>query len=62
MGDGTRGVVTPTRLASLLNSAAGIVAKKEGQAFVDLDAVPEDGVNTTDALRYTHSFILRHHS
>ena len=26
--DGTRGVVTPTRLASLLNSAVGIVAKK----------------------------------
>ena len=46
------GVVTPTRLASLLNSAAGIVAKKEGQAFVDLDAVPEDGVTPSEALKY----------
>merc|ERR1719217_99405 len=53
--DGMRGVVTPTRLASLLNSAQGIVAKQEGQAFVDLDAVPEDGVSTADALKYVLS-------
>ena len=53
--DGTRGSVTPTRLASLLNSAAGIVAKKEGQAFVDLDAVPEDGVSPAEALKYVLS-------
>jgi len=39
-GDGTlKGVVTPTRLAALVNSAAGIVARREGSAFVDLDAV-----------------------
>ena len=49
------GVVTPTRLASLLNSAAGIVAKKEGQAFVDLDAVPETGISAAEALNYVLS-------
>jgi aarF domain-containing kinase len=54
-GDGLRGVITPTRLAGLLNSAAGIVAKQEGQAFVDLDAVPEDGVTATEALKYVLS-------
>jgi hypothetical protein len=55
-GSGTsRGVVTPTRLASLLNSAAGIVAKKQGQAFVDLDAVPETGISPSEALAYVLS-------
>merc|ERR1719217_1881899 len=54
-GDGMRGVITPTRLAGLLNSAAGIVAKQEGQAFVDLDAVPEDGVTSAEALSYVLS-------
>merc|ERR1719261_384620 len=54
-GEGMRGVITPTRLAGLLNSAAGIVAKQEGQAFVDLDAVPEDGVSAADALKYVLS-------
>jgi hypothetical protein len=56
LGSGTsRGVVTPTRLASLLNSAAGIVAKKQGQAFVDLDAVPETGISPSEALAYVLS-------
>ena len=50
--DDKRGVVTPTRLASLINSAVGIVAKQEGQAFVDLDAVPESGISAPDALKY----------
>lgn len=50
--DGTRGVVTPTRLAALLNSAAGIVAKQNEQVFVDLDAVPEDGITLAEATRY----------
>jgi len=54
-GEGMRGVITPTRLAGLLNSAAGIVAKQEGQAFVDLDAVPEDGVSAAEALSYVLS-------
>ncbi|KAL1528435.1 hypothetical protein AB1Y20_009783 [Prymnesium parvum] len=48
----SRGVVTPTRLASLLNSAAGIVAKQEGAVFVDLDAVPEEGISTKEALLF----------
>merc|ERR1719359_1778783 len=48
-GEGMRGVITPTRLAGLLNSAAGIVAKQEGQAFVDLDAVPESGISAAEA-------------
>ena len=50
--DGTRGFVTPTRLAALLNSAAGIVAKQNEQVFVDLDAVPEDGITLAEATRY----------
>ena len=54
-GEGMRGVITPTRLAGLLNSAAGIVAKQQGQAFVDLDAVPEEGITATDALKYVLS-------
>jgi len=54
-GAGGRGVVTPSRLASLLNSAAGIVAKQEGQAFVDLDAVPETGISPGEALTYVLS-------
>ena len=49
------GSVTPTRLASLLNSAAGIVAKQDGAVFVDLDAVPEDGISTDAALRFVLS-------
>ena len=46
--------MTPTRLASLLNSAAGLVAKQEGAAFVDLDAVPEEGLSLEQGL----SFVL----
>ena len=51
---GMTGKVTPTRLASLLNSAAGLVAKQEGAAFVDLDAVPEEGLSLPQGL----SFVL----
>ena len=51
---GMTGKVTPTRLASLLNSAAGLVAKQEGAAFVDLDAVPEEGLSLEQGL----SFVL----
>jgi len=51
-GGGARGVVTPTRLASLLNSAAGVVAKQDGTVFVDLDAVPEEGITPTEAATY----------
>ena len=53
-GGETVGKVTPTRLASLLNSAYGLAAKQEGAVFVDLDAVPEDGISLEQGL----SFVL----
>ncbi|KAL3929477.1 MAG: hypothetical protein SGPRY_001944 [Prymnesium sp.] len=43
--------LTPSRLASLLNSAAGMVGKKDGQVFVDLDAVPEEGLSPSQTFR-----------
>jgi len=39
------------RLASIINNAMGAVAKTS-DAFVDLDALPEDGVNVRDALAF----------
>ena len=50
-----RGAITPSRLAALINSAAGIVAKRENSVFVDLDAVPESGVTPAEALKYVLS-------
>mmetsp|Transcript_2976 Transcript_2976/g.5815 ORF Transcript_2976/g.5815 Transcript_2976/m.5815 type:complete len:874 (-) Transcript_2976:290-2911(-) len=44
--------LTPARLAALLNSAAGIVAKQDGAVFVDLDAVPESGISLSQALSF----------
>lgn len=41
-----------SRLLALLNNAAGSVATKEGAAFVDLDAVPEDGIDFADGLKF----------
>lgn len=41
-----------TRLLALLNNAAGAIGTKEGSAFVDLDAVPEDGLDFTDGFKY----------
>ena len=41
-----------SRLLALLNNAAGAVATKEGAAFVDLDAVPEDGISFKDGLKF----------
>lgn len=41
-----------TRLLALLNNAAGSVGTKEGSAFVDLDAVPEDGLSFVDGFKY----------
>lgn len=41
-----------TRLLALLNNAAGAVGTKEGSAFVDLDAVPEDGLSFIDGFKY----------
>ncbi len=41
-----------SRLLALLNNAAGSIATKEGAAFVDLDAVPEDGISFKDGLKF----------
>jgi len=41
-----------TRLLALLNNAAGSVSTKEGAAFVDLDAVPEDGIRLKEGLSF----------
>lgn len=40
-----------SRLLSLLNNAAGASSAAEGAAFIDLDAVPEDGVSFSDGLK-----------
>ena len=40
-----------TRLLALLNNASGSVGTKEGAAFVDLDAVPEDGLSLSDGFK-----------
>lgn len=47
-----KGVVTPTRLSALINSAAGIVARQQGAAFVDLDAIPEGALSPSAAARF----------
>ena len=39
------------RLFALLNNASGSVGTKEGAAFVDLDAVPEDGLSIGDGFK-----------
>ena len=44
-----------SRLLALLNNAAGAVATKEGAAFVDLDAVPEDGLDFKQGLKFVLS-------
>lgn len=41
-----------SRLLALLNNAAGAIATKEGAAFVDLDAIPEDGLSFKDGLKF----------
>ena len=44
------------RLAVMLNSAMGVVARdQEEGVFVDLDTVPEDGVTLAEGLRYVLS-------
>lgn len=40
------------RLLTLLNNAAGSVSTQDGAAFVDLDSVPEDGLNFDDGLKF----------
>lgn len=44
-----------TRLLALLNNAAGSVLTQDGAAFVDLDAVPEDGISIKDGLKFVLS-------
>ncbi len=44
-----------TRLLALLNNAAGAVKTQEGAAFVDLDAVPDDGISVSDGLKFVLS-------
>ena len=39
------------RLFALLNNSQGSVGTKEGAVFVDLDAVPEDGLSLADAIK-----------
>ena len=39
------------RLLALLNNASGSVGTKEGAAFVDLDAIPEDGLSLGDGFK-----------
>ena len=41
-----------SRLLALLNNAAGAVSTQEGAAFVDLDAIPEDGIGFADGLKF----------
>jgi len=40
------------RLLALLNNAAGSVSTQDGAAFVDLDAVPEDGLGFAEGLKF----------
>jgi len=47
--DGTLGA---ERLAVLLNSAMGVVARESGSAFVDLDTIPKDAVSMDIALKF----------
>lgn len=50
-GDGGRDLKF-SRLIALLNNAAGSVVTKDGAAFVDIDAVPEDGLSFSDGLKF----------
>ncbi|KAL7561192.1 hypothetical protein ACA910_004118 [Epithemia clementina (nom. ined.)] len=51
-GDGESSGIKLTRLLALLNNAAGSVSTKEGAAFVDLDAIPEDGISVQQGLKF----------
>mmetsp|Transcript_3691 Transcript_3691/g.4964 ORF Transcript_3691/g.4964 Transcript_3691/m.4964 type:complete len:942 (+) Transcript_3691:207-3032(+) len=51
-GGGEAGQLTPARLAVLLNSAQGILAKNDASVFVDFDSVPEDGISVQETIRY----------
>jgi len=49
-GDSSSGLQL-TRLLALLNNASGALGMKEGAAFVDLDAVPEDGLSLSEGMK-----------
>lgn len=53
--DGDSSGLKLTRLLALLNNAAGSVVTQEGAAFVDLDAIPKDGITIKDGLKYVLS-------
>jgi len=53
-GDGTSGLKL-SRLLALLNNAAGSVATQDGAVFVDIDAVPEDGISFREGLKFIMS-------
>ncbi|GAB5360019.1 hypothetical protein AAMO2058_000591400 [Amorphochlora amoebiformis] len=51
-GGGSGGKLGSERLAVLLNSAMGVVAKQQGGAFIDLDSIPEDAVSLGSAFKF----------
>jgi aarF domain-containing kinase len=53
--DGESSGLKFTRLLALLNNAAGSVATQDGAAFVDLDAIPEDGISLKDGMKFVLS-------
>mmetsp|Transcript_3733 Transcript_3733/g.10579 ORF Transcript_3733/g.10579 Transcript_3733/m.10579 type:complete len:910 (-) Transcript_3733:115-2844(-) len=52
--DGTSGLKL-SRLLALLNNAAGSVATQDGAVFVDIDAVPENGISFQEGLKFIMS-------
>lgn len=46
------GSLKPARLSVLLNSAMGVVARQPGSSFIDLDTVPDDAVDLSQAVSY----------
>lgn len=46
------GSIKFNRLITLLNNAAGTVSTQDGAAFVDLDAIPEDGLSFASGLKF----------
>jgi aarF domain-containing kinase len=54
-GSGESSGLKLTRLLALLNNAAGAVVTQDGAAFVDLDAIPEDGISLKEGLKFVLS-------
>jgi predicted unusual protein kinase regulating ubiquinone biosynthesis (AarF/ABC1/UbiB family) len=50
--DGSNSGLKLSRLLALLNNAAGSVATQDGAVFVDIDAVPEDGISFQQGLKF----------